>query len=459
VLSRRLSVIAKRAQEIEPFLVMEVLERAVALEAQGENVIHLEIGEPDFQTPDCIQEAAIQALRDGKTGYTHSLGILPLREAIAEHYHARYGVEVSPDRILVTTGTSPAMWMIFAAILETGDQVLLSDPHYACYPNFIRFCGGEPVGVDVFEEDGFQLRPEAVRNGVDRRTKAILINSPANPTGTLLSAERMAAIAEMGPLVLSDEIYHGLVYEGREHSILEFTDRAVVLNGFSKAFAMTGWRLGYVIVPPELIRPLQKMHQNFFISANAFVQAAGVAALREGQGETARMPPLSRPRPAPPGVRRGHGADGGVLCVRQCQTLHHRLPRLRLRDPGTGQGGRRPRDRLRPERGGLPALLLCAVAGRSAGSLEPPGGFPGPPEVVLPRVETGTHVNRRGDCDDCQAERQLQHHHARGAPEPGRHAGAGDLRHREGRGRYRRRGHRRLRQGDHPARHHGERPG
>jgi aspartate/methionine/tyrosine aminotransferase len=306
VLSRRLSVIAKRAQEIEPFLVMEVLERAVALEAQGENVIHLEIGEPDFQTPDCIQEAAIQALRDGKTGYTHSLGILPLREAIAEHYHARYGVEVSPDRILVTTGTSPAMWMIFAAILETGDQVLLSDPHYACYPNFIRFCGGEPVGVDVFEEDGFQLRPEAVRNGVDRRTKAILINSPANPTGTLLSAERMAAIAEMGPLVLSDEIYHGLVYEGREHSILEFTDRAVVLNGFSKAFAMTGWRLGYVIVPPELIRPLQKMHQNFFISANAFVQAAGVAALREGQGETARMRAVydERRRFLVPGLRR-----------------------------------------------------------------------------------------------------------------------------------------------------------
>jgi aspartate/methionine/tyrosine aminotransferase len=198
------------------------------------------------------------------------------------------------------------MWMIFAALLEAGDQVLLSDPHYACYPNFIRFCGGEPVTVDVFEEDGFQLRPEAVGTRVDRRTKAILINSPANPTGTLLSAERMAAMAEMGPLVLSDEIYHGLVYEGREHSILEFTDRAVVLNGFSKAFAMTGWRLGYMILPPELVRPLQKMHQNFFISANAFVQAAGVAALREGQGETARMRAVydERRRFLVPGLRR-----------------------------------------------------------------------------------------------------------------------------------------------------------
>jgi aspartate/methionine/tyrosine aminotransferase len=143
--------------------------------------------------------------------------------------------------------------------------------------------------VDVAEEDGFQFRPEAVRARIGSRTKALLINSPANPTGTLLSAERMAALATLGPLVLSDEIYHGLAYEGREHSILEFTDRAVVFNGFSKAFAMTGWRLGYIIVPPDLIRPLQKMHQNFFISANAFVQAAGIAALKEALPDSERM--------------------------------------------------------------------------------------------------------------------------------------------------------------------------
>jgi len=143
--------------------------------------------------------------------------------------------------------------------------------------------------VDVLEEDGFQFRPEDVRQKISPRTKAILINSPANPTGTLLSRERMAALAGLGPLVVSDEIYHGLVYDGQEHSILEFTDRAVVFNGFSKAFSMTGWRLGYLIVPPEMVRPLQKMHQNFFISANAFVQAAGIAALQEGAPETARM--------------------------------------------------------------------------------------------------------------------------------------------------------------------------
>jgi aspartate/methionine/tyrosine aminotransferase len=282
-------VIAKRAQEIEPFIVMEVMERAQQLEAQGEHLIHLEVGEPDFATPACIQEAMAKAVKDGMTGYTHSLGILPLREAIAEHYHARYGVQVSPDRILVTSGTSPAMWMVFSALLEAGDEVIVSDPHYACYPNFIKFCGGTLACVDVAEEDGFQFRPEAVRARIGSRTKALLINSPANPTGTLLSAERMAALATLGPLVLSDEIYHGLAYEGREHSILEFTDRAVVFNGFSKAFAMTGWRLGYIIVPSDLIRPLQKMHQNFFISANAFVQAAGIAALKEALPDSERM--------------------------------------------------------------------------------------------------------------------------------------------------------------------------
>ena len=282
-------MIARRAQEITPFLVMEILERAVELEAKGDHIIHLEVGEPDFSTPACIKAAADRAVKEGKTGYTHSLGILPLREAIAEHYHNKYGVQVSPDQILVTAGTSPAMWLVFSAILEAGDQVILADPRYACYANYVRFCGGEPVSVDVFEEEGFQLRPEAVAAKLTPRVKAILINSPANPTGTLLSAERMAALADLGPLVLSDEIYHGLVYEGRERSILEFTDRAIVFNGFSKAYAMTGWRLGYAIVPPELIRVLQKMHQNFFISANAFVQAAGIEALRKAEPEVIRM--------------------------------------------------------------------------------------------------------------------------------------------------------------------------
>ncbi|MBI5166274.1 MAG: pyridoxal phosphate-dependent aminotransferase [candidate division NC10 bacterium] len=282
-------MISKKAIEIPPFIAMEVLERAQELELKGEHIIHLEVGEPDFETPACIQEAARKALKEGRTKYTHSLGVLELREAICEHYYGKYRVKVVPEQVLVTAGTSPAMWLVFSALLGPGDEVILSNPYYACYPNFVRFAGGRPVFVEVREEDGFQFRPEAVQDKITKKTKGIFINSPANPTGTLLDAERMGQIANLGPLVLSDEIYHGLVYEGKEHSILEFTDQAIVFNGFSKAYAMTGWRLGYAILPREFVRPLQKMHQNFFISAADFVQRAGIAALKEAQGDVARM--------------------------------------------------------------------------------------------------------------------------------------------------------------------------
>jgi aspartate/methionine/tyrosine aminotransferase len=282
---------ARRTEQIEPFLAVEVFERAQALERAGADVVHLEFGEPDFDTPPVIVEAVEKAIKDGRTRYVASLGILPLREAIAEHYAETYGVDVSPDRILVTPGTSPAMLLLFGHLLEAGDEVVLSDPYYACYPNFIRYAEGVPVGVDVTEEDGFQYRPEAVAERLTARTRAIIVNSPANPTGMVLADDRMAAIADLtrrhDVVVVSDEIYHGLSYAGRDRCILEFTDRAFVLNGFSKAFAMTGWRLGYVIAPTDHIRSLQKIFGNFFISTNEFVQWAGVAALREA-GEDAR---------------------------------------------------------------------------------------------------------------------------------------------------------------------------
>jgi len=283
--------LARRIQEIEPFLAVEMGERAEALERAGIDVVHLEFGEPDFEAPLVVREALQRALKDGRTRYTHSLGILALREAIAEHYVTTYGVNISPDQILVTAGTSPAMLLLFGHLLDPGDEVVLSDPYYACYPNFIRYADGRPVYVGVTEEDGFQYRPEAIRERLTARSRAIVINSPANPTGTVLSPERMAAIAELGrehgPLIVSDEIYHGLSYEAPDRTILEFTDRALVLNGFSKAYAMTGWRLGWVIGPREHIRALQKLYGNFFISTNEFVQWAGVAALREA-GEDSR---------------------------------------------------------------------------------------------------------------------------------------------------------------------------
>jgi aspartate/methionine/tyrosine aminotransferase len=278
-----------RMRDIEPFLAVEVGDRAQALEREGVDVVHLEFGEPDFDTPPAIREAAEKALKDGRTRYVETLGILPLREAIAEHYAATYRVAVDPDQILVTPGTSPAMLLVFGHLLHPGDEVILSDPYYACYPNFIRYAEGTPVAVSVTEADGFQFRPDDISARLGERTRAILINSPANPTGGVLSADRMAAIAALGPMIVSDEIYHGLNYEGRDRSILEFTDHAFVLNGFSKAFAMTGWRLGYAIAPREHVRPLQKAFGNFFISTNEFVQWAGVAALREAAADAERF--------------------------------------------------------------------------------------------------------------------------------------------------------------------------
>jgi len=287
-------MISKRTEEMTSFIVMDVLERANEMEREGVDIIHLEVGEPDFDTPPCVKEAACKALDEGHTHYTHSLGLFELRQAISEYFLKTYNVSVDPDQIIVTSGSSPAIFLVFAALLQNGEEVIISDPHYACYPNFIKFVEGIPVTIPVYEEDGFQYRSEAIREKISPNTKAIFINSPSNPTGNLLSENRMREIASMvadpdSPYIVSDEIYHGLVYEGKEHSILEFTDRAFVMNGFSKAFAMTGLRLGYVIAPKEFIRPMQKISQNFFISANAMIQKAGIAALKEAGDDVVRM--------------------------------------------------------------------------------------------------------------------------------------------------------------------------
>ena len=282
-------MIARRAGSIAPFLAVEVFQRAQELERQGADIIHLEFGEPDFDTPPVIREAAEKALKDGRTRYAHSLGLVPLREAIAEHYLARYGVTVSADQVLVTAGTSPAMLLLFSTLLDPGDRVLLTDPHYAVYPNLIRYPGGEPIFAATFEAEGFQCRTDELAALVTPRTKAALVNSPANPTGAVMPAERLRAVGGLGPWAISDEIYHGLTYEGEEHTILEYTDRAFVLNGFSKAYAMTGWRLGYLIAPREFMRPLQTAHGNFFISTNEFVQWAALAALREASEDAERF--------------------------------------------------------------------------------------------------------------------------------------------------------------------------
>ncbi|MCJ7640572.1 MAG: pyridoxal phosphate-dependent aminotransferase, partial [Desulfobacterales bacterium] len=282
-------MISKKAQEISPFIVMEVLEKAQEIERGGERVIHLEVGEPDFDTPECIKEACFRAIREGKTHYTHSLGLIELREAIAEDYWLKHRVKISPEQILVASGTSPILVLLFSTLLERGDEIILSNPYYPCYPNIIQFSDGVPVFVDVMEEEGFQYLPEMIQKRLNVRTKGIVVNSPSNPTGNVMDGKRMAEIAKLSPFIVSDEIYHGLVYEGTAPSILEFTDRAFVINGFSKLYAMTGWRLGYVIAPREFIRPMQKIQQNLFISASSFAQWGALAGLKEAADDVKRM--------------------------------------------------------------------------------------------------------------------------------------------------------------------------
>ncbi|MEI6610936.1 MAG: pyridoxal phosphate-dependent aminotransferase [Deltaproteobacteria bacterium] len=283
-------MISKRASEFTSFIVMDVMAKAQELERAGNHVIHMEVGEPDFPTPHVITEAAIAALQNNKTSYTHSLGLLELREAICQFYFNEYDVSITPDQILVSTGTSPALLFLMLALLDHGDEVIISNPRYPCYQNFISAAGGKIKEIKTFPEDGFQYRPKDIEKSLSNRTKGIIINSPSNPTGIVMRPEQLQHIAQFeGQYIISDEIYSGLVYEGKAHSILEFTDKAFVINGFSKLYAMTGWRLGYCIFPKKFTSVMQRIHQNFMISANGFIQWAGIAALTHAADDVAAM--------------------------------------------------------------------------------------------------------------------------------------------------------------------------
>ncbi|MER3445396.1 MAG: aspartate aminotransferase [Candidatus Dadabacteria bacterium] len=280
---------SKLSEELAPFCVMDVLERAKEIESQGRSVIHFEIGEPDIPTAGIVCDEAIDAIRKGDTKYTHSLGISELRYAIAQDYKEKYGVDISPDRVIVTSGSSPALFLSMVSLIEPGDEIIITDPHYSCYPQIIKIAGGVPKRVRIYEEEGFQIDVNRIKKVISERTRAIVINSPSNPTGVVLEPYVMDEISELGVYVISDEIYHGLVYEGEAHTIYEFTDRAFSVNGFSKLYSMTGWRLGYLIAPPDFIRPIQKVQQNLFISPNPFVQRAGVAALKGARSDAKEM--------------------------------------------------------------------------------------------------------------------------------------------------------------------------
>lgn len=263
------------------FLVMDVLEKAGEMSRQGIDIVHLEVGEPDFDVPECVRGAVDEAYNKHVTHYTHSLGDPELRAEIASLYNREYGVNVSPGRILVTSGTSPALLLVTMLLCSPGSEVILSNPGYACYKNFVLAAHAKPVYVDLDPAKGFEYNIDDIKSKINSNTAAIFINSPMNPTGAILSEKFMCELATLGVMVVSDEIYHGLVYEGKAHSMLEYADDAIVLNGFSKRFAMTGLRLGYLIAPQKYMAALQKMGQNFLICASSTAQKAGISTLRD----------------------------------------------------------------------------------------------------------------------------------------------------------------------------------
>ena len=270
-------------REMTPFFVMEILARAKELERLGRDVIHLEIGEPDFPTPAPVIAAATEFLRTGRVAYTPAIGLTSLREAIAAHYLERHGVEVPPHRIVVTPGASGGFLIALGLIMAPGRRLLLSDPGYPCYANLVTLFGGSSVLIPVEAETRFHLSPEAVLHHWDADTVGTIVPSPANPTGTVIAPQVLqhliATVTERHAYFISDEIYHGLEYAGASPTALNFSDQAFVVNSFSKYFGLTGWRIGWVIVPEAFARAAETLAQNIFISAPTPSQHAAVAAL------------------------------------------------------------------------------------------------------------------------------------------------------------------------------------
>ncbi len=272
--------LATHLADIEPFYVMEVLARAQSLEAQGRSIVHMEIGEPDFPTADGIVQAGIAALRAGCTHYTPSLGLPALRAAVALSYAP--AAAPGPERIVITPGASGALLLVFAALLDPGDQVLMTDPGYPCNRHFVRLFAGEPVSIPVDAACGYQLTAELVERYWSPRTVAVMLASPSNPTGMLISHDELVRIAEItrarGGVLIVDEIYRGLVYDTTAETALTLAGDVFVINSFSKYYGMTGWRVGWMVAPPAYLATIDKLAQNLFISTSTPAQYAALAA-------------------------------------------------------------------------------------------------------------------------------------------------------------------------------------
>lgn len=364
--------LAARVDAIAPFYVMELAKEAAQLERAGRDIIHMGIGEPDFTAPEPVIEAAASALRRGVTQYTGALGIAPLREAIAEHYALTYGLQIDPARIVVTAGASAALLLACAALVDRDDEVLMPDPSYPCNRHFVAATEGRAVLVPSGPAERFQLTAADVERRWGERTRGVLLASPSNPTGTSIAPDELKRIVEAvrarGGFTIVDEIYQGLSYDARPVSALSFGDDVVTVNSFSKYFNMTGWRLGWLVVPHAMIGAFEKLAQNLFICASALAQHAALAcfepdtlAIYEGRRlEFKRRRDYIVPALASLGFRVPVTPDGAFYVYADCRGVAHpaagdsaALTKAMLHDagvvlvPGMDFGTHAPRDYIR----------------------------------------------------------------------------------------------------------------
>ena len=284
-------------KSLETETAFEVLAKAKALEKQGKEIVHLEIGEPDFDTPQNVKDAAARAMSAGYTHYTPSAGMLELKEAIAEHVSETRRLDVKPEEVVVTPGAKPVMFFGVLALVNPGEEVLYPNPGFPVYESVIKFVGAKPVPIPLREENGFSLDPEYVKEKITAKTKMIILNSPENPTGGVATREQLGVIADClarrdDVFVLSDEIYSRIIYEGGHESITQFDgmkDKTILLDGFSKTYAMTGWRLGYGVMRKDLAAKFAQLMTNSNSCTNTFVQLAGVEALKGSQKDVENM--------------------------------------------------------------------------------------------------------------------------------------------------------------------------
>ena len=275
--------------DIEPFYVMEILEEAQKYEKKGIDISHLEIGEPTQKTNKLIKQYAKKAISNNHDRYSHSLGIQSLREAISKKYKKEMDIDISQNEVIITTGSSAAIMLGLITSIEQGDEVILVEPYYPCYPQIVKIFGGQPKLLTTYPEENFQINISRLKKMITKRTKLLIINSPSNPTGVTQSSEVLKSIAKLDIKVISDEIYQGLNYAQSPDTILKYKRDSLVVNGFSKFYSMTGWRLGYLIAPKKMVRNIQKLQQNMFICAPTISQYSALGALKINYKEINKM--------------------------------------------------------------------------------------------------------------------------------------------------------------------------